>query len=107
MNDIFVCKSQESFIKGLELNKGFYFEVVKPLIDKEYPNLNYSAALIGHCSDVLGFDDYKSTDHVWGLRLQIFLQEKDFCVMKEKLDYLFKYKLPFEYKGFQTNYKLL
>lgn len=105
MNETFKCKSEKDFIKGSDLNRGFYFDIVKPIIDKQYPNLKYSAALIGHCSDVLGFDDYKSTDHVWGPRLQIFLQEDDFYIMKDKLDILFKYKLPFEYKGFPTNYK--
>lgn len=105
MDDIFVCKNSEEFIPGLKLNRGFYFDVIKPLIDKKFPNLNYAAALIGHCSDVLGFDDYKSTDHVWGPRLQIFLQEKDFQSYHNKLDELFKYNLPFKYKGFPTNYK--
>ncbi|WP_102400260.1 DUF4037 domain-containing protein [Haloimpatiens massiliensis] len=105
MNDIFVCKSQKEFIPGLQLNREFYFEIIKPLIDKEYPNLRYTAALIGHCSDVFGFDDYKSTDHVWGPRLQIFLEEESFNVLKEELDTFFKYNLPFKYKGFPTNYK--
>ncbi len=105
MSDIFVCKSEKEFIPGLKLNKGFYFDIIKPLIDKQYPDLRYAAALVGHCSDVLGFDDYKSTDHVWGPRLQIFLEEENFNDVKTKLDTLFKYNLPFEYKGFPTNYK--
>lgn len=105
MNDIFICKSQRDFIPGLQLNKEFYNDVIKPLINKEYPNLKYAAALTGHCSDVFGFDDYKSTDHVWGPRLQIFLEKEDFNVIKDNLDTLFKYNLPFEYKGFPTNYK--
>lgn len=105
MGDIFVCKSQEDFIPGLQLNKGFYYDIVKPLIDKEYPNIRYAAALTGHCSDVFGFDDYKSTDHVWGPRLQIFLEEENYYTLKDDLDTLFRYNLPFEYKGFPTNYK--
>lgn len=105
MSDIFVCKSEKKFIPGLKLNKGFYFDIIKPLIDKQYPDLRYAAALVGHCSDVFGFDDYKSTDHVWGPRLQIFLEEENFIDVKTKLDTLFKYNLPFEYKGFPTNYK--
>jgi len=107
MNDIFVCKSQKEFIPGLELNKEFYFDIIKPLIDNAYPNLRYAAALIGGCSDVLGFDDYKSTDHVWGPRLQIFLEEENFDFIKDKLDTIFKHSLPFEYKGFPTNYKVV
>lgn len=105
MNDIFVCKTEEDFIPGLQLNKGFYFDIIKPLIYKHYPNIRYAAALTGHCSDAFGFDDYKSTDHVWGPRLQIFLNEENFSELKDKLDTLFKYNLPFQYKGFPTNYK--
>ena len=45
-----------SFIKGLELNKGFYIDVVKPLLEKKYPDLVYSAVLLGYGSDVLGYD---------------------------------------------------
>ncbi len=39
MSDIFVCKSEKEFIPGLKLNKGFYFDIIKPLIDKQYPDL--------------------------------------------------------------------
>ena len=105
MSDVFKCKSEKDFIPGLKLNKGFYIEVVKPMIEKAFPGLRYAAALIGHCSDVFGFDDYKSTDHVWGPRLQLFLEEKDYGSIKGQLDHLFKNNLPFEYKGFPTNYK--
>lgn len=31
MRDIFVCKSENEFIPGLKLNKGFYFDIIKPL----------------------------------------------------------------------------
>jgi len=44
------------FIPGVELNELFYREVVAPIIASEFPNLRHSAALIGHGSDVLGFD---------------------------------------------------
>ncbi|WP_291578981.1 DUF4037 domain-containing protein [Clostridium sp. UBA6640] len=107
MNDVFVCKGPEEFIPGLELNKGFYFDIVKPLLDKKFSNVKYSAALMGHCSDVLGFDDYKSTDHVWGPRLQIFLEENNFNEIKRELDDFFKYNLPSQYRGFPTNYKAI
>jgi hypothetical protein len=66
-----------SFIKGLELNKGFYIDVVKQLLDKKYPDLIYSAALLGYGSDVLGYDTEISMDHNWGPRLQLFIADKD------------------------------
>lgn len=72
-------------------------------MDEAYPNLRYVATLMGHCYDSFGIDDYKSTDYVWGLRLQIFIKEDNFNSIKDKLDIMFKYNLPFEYKGFLTN----
>jgi len=90
-----------SFIKGLELNKGFYLDIVKPLLDKKYPDLIYSAALMGYGSDVLGYDTEVSMDHNWGPRLQLFLDNYD--IYNELNEYLC-YELPFQYKNFSTNY---
>ena len=35
-----------------------YEEAVAPILDSHLPDLEYSAALIGSGSEVLGFDDY-------------------------------------------------
>ncbi len=92
------------FIKGLELNKGFYFDVVKPIIDDNFVDLKYSAGLIGYGSDVLGFDTHISMDHNWGPRLIIFLEDNCFLKFKDEINKLFQDKLPVEYQGFSTNY---
>ncbi len=93
-----------SFIPGIELNKGFYIEVIKPLIGEAYPDLRYTSSLIGYGSDVLGYDNPTSMDHNWGPRLQIFLDEKDHKELSGSISRLFRYNLPFEYKGFPTNF---
>lgn len=51
------------FIPGLKLNELFYKEVVGPILKSEFPNLKYSAGLIGSGSEVLGYDTQQSTDH--------------------------------------------
>jgi hypothetical protein len=66
-----------SFVSGLELARLYYAEAVRPLLDKEFPGLRHTAALIGPGSEVLGFDSARSTDHNWGPRLQLFLSEAD------------------------------
>jgi hypothetical protein len=38
------------FIKGLALCEGFFNECAKPIIDKYFPDLHYSAGLIGYGS---------------------------------------------------------
>ena len=95
------------FIKGIELNRGFYFDVVKPIIESEFPELKYSAALVGYGSDVLGYDTEISMDHGWGPRCRIFIMEEydeTFDSIKEKLNQVLQERLPQKYKGFPTKY---
>lgn len=66
-----------TFIPGLELSGHFYHELVRPLLNQHFPNLQYTAALIGYGSEVLGFDTEMSTDHAWAPRMQLFLRESD------------------------------
>ena len=54
------------FVPGVRLAGEFYAEVVRPLLEVEFPGLPYAAALIGAGSEVLGFDTERSTDHDWG-----------------------------------------
>jgi hypothetical protein len=56
------------FIAGLELSRRFYTEVVRGLV-----KLPHAACLLGEGSEVLGYDQPRSTDHAWGPRLQIFV----------------------------------
>ena len=93
--------SYPPFVKGLELNKGFFFDVVKPILEKNHPGLPYSASLLGYGSDVLGFDTETSMDHNWGPRLQLFIDdEKLICVLNE----FFKNALPLQYRDFSVNF---
>ncbi len=92
------------FISGLELSRLFYQEAVKPLLDESFPDLRYSAALIGFGSEVLGFDTEMSTDHDWGARLMIFLEEDDFAARRDAIHELLSRRLPYEFRGFPTNF---
>ena len=96
-----MAANEFAFIKGLELNKGFYWDIVKPLLEKNYPHLLYSAALLGYGSDVLGFDTDISMDHNWGPRLQIFIDDEKLIL---ELVNFFGQELPFQYKNFPTNF---
>ena len=89
------------FIKGLDLNRGFYKETVKPLLDKHFGGLPYSASLIGYGSDVIGMDTAQSTDHNWGPRMQIFVDEGEFI---PRIDECLRQNLPPEYRGYPVNF---
>ncbi|MBI2626742.1 MAG: DUF4037 domain-containing protein [Parcubacteria group bacterium] len=92
------------FLSGIELSRSYYQEVVKPILDSEFPNLKYSAALIGWGSEVLGYDTEISRDHHWGPRVLIFLSEADFPELKEKISKTLSEKLPYEFMGYSTNF---
>ena len=66
-----------TFIPGLRLAGEYYTEVVRPLLDEQFPAVGYAAALVGQGSEVLGFDTGRSVDHDWGPRLQVFLADDD------------------------------
>ena len=66
-----------AFLAGIELNRRFYGEVVRSLLDAAFPALPYAAALLGSGSEVLGFDTAMSMDHDWGLRLLLLLRDGD------------------------------
>ena len=65
------------FIKELELCQGFFNDCAKLIIDKYFPGLQYSTGLIGYGSDVLGYDDGVSRNHMWGSRFYMFLNKND------------------------------
>lgn len=92
------------FIPGIKLAGLFYEEVIKPLLDAEYPDLPYAAALIGSGSEILGFDTAISTDHHWGPRLLLFVSEADKQQYAGALYTLFREKLPPRFYGYPTGY---
>ncbi len=96
-----------AFIPGMELNRLFFEEVVRPLIAAQFPDLAYSAALIGYGSDVLGYDTAVSTDHEWGPRLWLLLDGGDedaFYRVANPLHETFEQHLPTTFRGYSTNF---
>jgi hypothetical protein len=88
-------------MRGLELARGLYFEAVRPILARRFPQLEHAAALLGSGSEVLGFDDETSTDHHWGPRVQLFL--RDLQPAKQIHEALAD-ELPVEFGGYPTNF---
>src|SRR5258708_20245056 len=65
------------FVPGLQLAREFYAATVGPLLQEQFPQVPYAAALIGPGWEVMGFDTGGSADHDWGPRLQVFLSDSD------------------------------
>ena len=93
-----------SLIKGLDLSELFYREAVGPLLASRWPDLTYSAALIGPGSDILGFDDAQSRDHDWGPRLMLFLTEADYATQQDAIDRMLRQELPARIRGYPTSF---
>jgi hypothetical protein len=87
---------------GLELNRCFYFDAVRPILDKHFPDLPHAAAYIGTGSDVLGFDTPMSMDHDWRPAVLIFLRDEDFH-LAESIHELMSYHLPNLFYGYPTH----
>ena len=91
------------FIKGKELCENFFFDCAKPILDEKFADLKYSAGLLGYGSDVLGYDDIVSTDHMWGPRFYLFLDRKDIG-RKDNILQVMAENFPYTYKGFSVNF---
>ena len=83
-----------NFIPGLKLSNLFFSEIIKPILDLNFPDIQYSAALIGAGSEVLGFDTEMSRDHDWGPRVKLFFNEDDFVDNAKAVEALIKANLP-------------
>ena len=92
------------FVPGLELSRIFYLEAVKPILEREFPALQYSAALIGSGSEVLGFDTEMSSDHDWGPRVRLFFPDED-DYPREAINEMLRQKLPYLVRGYSTNFE--
>lgn len=73
-------------------------------MSKEFPNLRYSAALLGWGSEVLGFDTPISRDHHWGPRVLLFLDQHDSPKFKHRINQSLANHLPVEFMGYSTNF---
>jgi hypothetical protein len=95
---------KSAFIPGLKLAEQFYWEIVRPILDKSFPGLVHAAGLIDGGSEVLGFDDETSVDHGWGPRLTLFLSDSDHRRYAKQIQGVLANQLPHEFKGYPTNF---
>ena len=93
-----------AFVPGLELNRQFFTEIVRPLLATWFPGVAYSAGLVGYGSDALGYDTAISTDHEWGPRLLLFLGEQQYPTLYQAMSDVFRHELPVTFRGYPTNF---
>ena len=62
-------------MKGLELSRLFYEELVKPMLEQKFAAYvpRIAAGLVGEGSQCFGYDDEISRDHDWGASICLWL----------------------------------
>jgi hypothetical protein len=85
---------------GVRLARGYYEDVVAPVLRARWPELPYAAARLGTGSEVLGLDDDMSRDHDWGLRLELFVEPAAI----DAVTALLEDHLPSSYGGFPVRF---
>lgn len=96
--------NQPAFIPGLDLAEGFVQDLVEPVLHEAFPDLRYTAAIIGSGSEVLGFDTPMSTDHHWGPRVMLFLEPGVFTKAAPAISDRLRSTLPPTYRGYSTHF---
>lgn len=90
------------FVPGLVLSQRFYEQIVRPILDTAYPDLQYAATLISPGSESLSFDIEMSMDYDWGVHFSIFLKG-DNADLTNDIDILLSHQLPPKYSGRQVS----
>lgn len=99
-----IAMTEKRSISGLELCESFYREAIKPILVSDFPSVQYSAALLGDGSEILGFDTEMSQDHDWGPRGMLFLEKSDNAKYAEEISYALRKKLPKKFLGYPTGF---
>ena len=89
-------------IKGLELSKRYFYDIVLPEFEKKLNDIFSLCAfgLVGEGSECYGYDDELSKDHDFGPSVCIWLRKDDYLKYQDRINEILK-NLPKTYLGFQ------
>ena len=89
-------------IKGLELSKRYFYDLVLPEFEKNLNDILPLCAfgLVGEGSECYGYDDELSKDHDFGPSVCIWLRKDDYLKYKDRINKVLE-TLPKTYLGFQ------
>lgn len=88
-------------ISGLELSKCYYETYGKAMLKEQFPEYadRVAAGLVGYGSECLGFDDMWSKDHDFGPGFCLWLTEKDYEKVGQKMQEAYE-ALPKAFMGY-------
>lgn len=88
---------------GAEITQTFFERAVRPIVEDVMPGLGYLAGRLGSGSDALGFDDATSTDHDFGCRLTVLVDDHNVSMVAD-LDEALSDRLPDEVDGWPVRF---
>lgn len=93
----------KSGIKGLDLSREYFNEIILPIFKNELLDIFNLCAfgLVGEGSECYGYDDEISKDHDFGASVCIWLREEDYQIYSRKINEVLN-KLPKKFKGDST-----
>jgi len=92
------------FVKGMVLAERLYHEGVKPVMERRFSEVRYSAARLGRGSDTLGYDTPLSADHGWGPTVEVYLSAGDHERYAGAIVEVMGRELPREVAGVPTHF---
>ncbi|HEY3868643.1 MAG TPA: DUF4037 domain-containing protein [Actinocrinis sp.] len=92
------------FVPGIELARRFYTQAVAPILGRALGAAPHSAALIGYGSEVQGFDTERSTDHAWGPRTIVLLDDDAFGERGDEIVATLDRELPDRFLGYPVRF---
>ena len=100
--DNIINSSDLKDIKGLELSKRYFYDIVLPEFEKNLKDILPLCAfgLVGEGSECYGYDDELSQDHDFGPSVCIWLRKDDYLKYEDRVNEVLK-NLPKTYLGFQ------
>ncbi|PHI06343.1 DUF4037 domain-containing protein [Fusobacterium polymorphum] len=89
-------------IKGLELSKRYFYDIILPEFEKNLKDILPLCAfgLVGEGSECYGYDDKLSQDHDFGPSVCIWLRKDDYLKYKDRINEILEI-LPKTYLDFQ------
>ena len=101
-NNNIISSTDLKNIKGLELSKRYFYDIVLPEFEKSLKDILPLCAfgLVGEGSECYGYDDELSQDHDFGPSVCIWLRKDDYLKYKDRINEVLK-NLSKTYLGFQ------
>ena len=101
-NNNIISSTDLKNIKGLELSKRYFYDIVLPEFEKSLKDILPLCAfgLVGEGSECYGYDDKLSQDHDFGPSVCIWLKKDDYLKYQNRINEALK-NLPRTYLGFQ------